>query len=212
MINIKHFRSIMNANKKPHDKWIKDWEQNSEYINHMKVGYKDTDPSRLALGLIKPNSKVLSAGCGCGREVRYLVRNLNCQVTAIDNSENMIKLSQEIEPNALYIKDDITSFDSSESYDYIICLFNTINCLKDLDARRRFCRTSYFNLKPNGKLIIVSKNKYGDMGAFVRSILWRNDFFYNPKQIDNWFIDNQVKINKVKIGNALLIIADKDDK
>ena len=45
----------------------------------MSSGYEPLSAARLALGLVKPDSTVLSIGCGSGREVAFLV-SIGCKV------------------------------------------------------------------------------------------------------------------------------------
>ena len=205
------FKSLIGAFKSnflDYDNWTRSWESNPEYMAFMQKTYEDTDPNRLALGLIAPNSKILSAGCGPGREVKFLV-DLKCEVTGIDHSEKMIELSKKLEPKAVYIVGSIVGFKSKEEFDYVLCLYNTINYLPNFKTRRKFIENSYYNLKKGGKLIIITKHKFSHLGAFLRSIISNKNFCFSPKQIEKWFKGLDFKIKKSKIGDELLIIAEK---
>lgn len=191
------------------DEWTKSWESDREYLGFMLRDYEDTDPDRLALGLIKPKTRVLSCGCGPGREVKFLVQKLKCKVTAIDHSEKMISESKKIEPKAQYIKGSIVNFLFKEKFDYILCLYNTINYLPNFLFRRKFIENSYKNLKKKGKLIIITKHKFSHPGAFLRSLLSNKNFCYSPKQISKWFKALEFKVKKAKINEELLIVAEK---
>src|SRR3989344_6968026 len=127
-MKIKSFISTLKSNFSTTDEWTKSWESNPGYMDFMQKPYEDTDPNRLALGLVKPKSKVLSAGCGPGREVKFLL-DLKCKVLGIDHSEKMIELSRKLEPKAKYIAGSIVNFKSKDKFDYILCLYNTINYL-----------------------------------------------------------------------------------
>lgn len=174
--------------------------------------YKDTQPERLALGLIKLGSKVLSCGCGSGREVKFLVR-LGCEVTAIEKDKRKIKLSKKIEPNAIYYKTDMVTFDKEKEFDYITCLFNTINELKSIDERRSFISNCYGLLKKGGKLLITTTHMFSDLNKLKRKLFGKvdskQDRYYFPSQINRWFQDTEFKVSKIKINRTLLIIAEK---
>tara|TARA_Y100000310_G_scaffold332142_1_gene407155 strand:- start:1129 stop:1752 length:624 start_codon:yes stop_codon:yes gene_type:complete len=207
-MKLKSLISTLKSNFSTTDKWTKSWEENQDYMGFMQESYDDTDPNRLALGLIKPKTQILSAGCGPGREVKFLV-NLECDVLGIDHSEKMIELSQKNEPKAKYIVGSIVNFKSNDKFDYILCLYNTMNYLHNFKARRKFIENSYNNLKQGGKLIIITKHKFSHLGAFLRSIISNKNFCYSPKQIDRWFKDLGFKVKKTKIGDEILIIAEK---
>jgi len=180
-------------------------------IEFMRKGYKGKDSSRLALGLIKPKSKVLSAGCGPGRELEFL-KKINCDVVAIDHDKEMIELSQEIEPRAKYVLGEIYEYEKPDSFDYIVCLFNTLDYLRSEKEVIMFLRKSYDNLKRGGKLIITIGPKNWNLRRFFRAFF---SFKYNRigaqsyKKIMSWFGNLAFKINKVRIGDELLVVARK---
>lgn len=198
------------SNFQSNEEWTKSWESNPEYMKFMIQDYKNTDPNRLALGLIRKKSEVLSAGCGPGREARFLVQELQCKVTAIDHSAKMIELSKKAEPKAKYFVASIVDFKAKEKFDYVLCLYNTINYLPGFSERRIFIKNSYDSLKQGGKLILVTKHKYTHLGAFLRSLLSNKNFCYSPKQILRWFKELRFKLEQTKIGkDSILIIATK---
>ncbi len=198
------------SNFQSNEEWTKSWESNPEYMEFMIQDYKNTDPNRLALGLIKRKSEVLSAGCGPGREAKFLVRELDCKVTAIDHSAKMIALSKKTEPKAEYFVASIVDFKAKEKFDYILCLYNTINYLSGFRERKIFVRNSYNSLKQGGKLILVTKHKYTHLGAFLRALFSNKKFCYSPKQIPRWFQGLRFKLEQTKIGkDAILLVAEK---
>src|SRR3989338_4219045 len=100
-----------------------------KYLNVLKDDYM-MSVMLVALRMVKTNSKVLSVGCGAGREVKYLVRELNCDVTGVDYDPEMISSSKKIEPKAEYFCEDALKFVREGKYDYVVCLWNTVNFLK----------------------------------------------------------------------------------
>ena len=201
-------KNILKYNKRTNAEMHKEWETHQNYIKTLQEDYKLTNPSRLAIGLVKPNSRVLSCGCGAGREVKYLV-SIGCEVVAIDNSLKMLKLSKMNEPNAFYKLVDMITYKEEKRFDYIICLWNTINHLKDLEERKQFIKTCKYNLKDGGNLIIITKHKYTNIASFVRSVLSNKDYYFSPKQIDYWFKNMSMVVSKVNIANNVLIVGEK---
>ena len=112
---VKSLIRILKANLfSDYNGWTKSWEKNPGYMEFMEKDYSLFDPSGIALKFVE-KGKVLSAGCGPGREVKYLV-SLGCKVTAIDHSENMIKASKKLEPKARYILGDIVNYKNKSKF------------------------------------------------------------------------------------------------
>ena len=113
-------KTILKAQFMRYNDWTKSWENDQNYINVLRtIPSNPLSTWRLAMSQIKPYSKVLSAGCGAGREVKYLVRELKCKVVAVDHSKRMIQLSREFEPNAKYILGDMAEFKSRNKFDSV---------------------------------------------------------------------------------------------
>lgn len=131
------------------DEWTLEWEKDENTMKSMQKTDNELNSFNLALALAKSNSRVLSAGCGPGREVKMLVAK-KCKVTAIDRSKNMIDKSRKFEPHAKYLLGDIVNYQNKEKYDQIFCLFNTMNYLGTLERRKEFIGNSFNNLKKKG--------------------------------------------------------------
>ncbi len=136
---------MKNSNKEKASTLAKSSEK---YLDVLKDDYT-LSVMLLALRMVKTNSKVLSIGCGAGREVKYLVNELNCNVTGVDYDEEMIGYSKKIEPKAEYICQDALKFIRKDNYDYVVCLWNTINFLKKSE-RKKLIEVCYKNLKGGG--------------------------------------------------------------
>lgn len=177
--------------------------------NYMEVFKKDyiLGPELLAMGLIKEGSEVLSIGCGAGREVKYLV-NKGCIVTAIDNDKNMIELSKNQEPNVKYLNINALSYIEDNQYDYIICLWNTINYFPK-KWRKLFIKLSYWNLKKNGRLIITTSDIFRHWRCILHNIKYRKRYYYFPNEINYWFKDSGLTREQIKVNRSNLIVARK---
>jgi len=183
---------------------------NKEYSNVLKQDYS-LSPMLLALGLVKPGSTVLSIGCGGGREVKYLVKKLNCKVTGIDYDPEMIKSSEELEPNAEYYCVDALDFVRREKFDYIVCLWNTINFLSKKE-RKKLIRISYTNLKEEGKLILATSHLFQHWRFPLHNLKHRTNYYYFPSEIKWWFKDSKFNVEKIKVGRSNLIVARKEHR
>lgn len=181
--------------------------QNSkEAMSTMIQEYGKEDPSKIALNLIKPESYVLSAGCGAGREVDYLVNVLKCRVVAIDIDENAVKLSKEKTPNAEYLVGDMVNKTFEKKFDYIVCLWNTINYL-NRKSRKKFIDNCYKNLKKEGELILITTHIFTHWRHLPCNIKYRMHYHPFPWEIKQWFKDTKLISSKKRIGGSILIRA-----
>ncbi len=156
-----------------------------EAYNTMLRGYDEKDLSKAALNLIEPRSYVLSAGCGAGREVDYLVKVLKYQVMAIDIDEKALELSKEKTPDAEHMLVDMVDKQFNNKFDYIVCLWNTINYL-DRKSRRVFVETCYTNLKIGGELILTTTHIFSHWRNLLSKIKHRT--IYHPYPWDIYII------------------------
>jgi len=189
------------------EKYSKIAKQDKNYLKLLKEPY-GLSQELLALRLVYPKSLVLSIGCGAGREVKYLVQKIKCKVTAIDYDEEMIKNSKTIEPKAEYLCIDALNFSRKNTYDYIVCLWNTINFL-DKNERKKLIELSYKNLKKDGKLILTTAHLFNCWRFPLHNLKHFSSYYPFPKEINWWFKDTNFKIEKIRIGNSLLVVAQK---
>jgi SAM-dependent methyltransferase len=190
--------------------WTKSWENDTNYIKCLQEDVKDPkNPWIVVINDIEPYSRVLSAGCGAGREVKELVRK-KCDVTAIDLSEKMITLSKKNNPSIKHVLADMIIYKEVKKFDYITCLWNTINFIPNCKLRKKFIENCYENLNKNGRLIITTSHKFSNLSTFLNSIImFTKDYYYSPKQINEWFKDTNFNLEKKEIDNETIIIAKK---
>lgn len=178
-------------------------------MQHYRI--KNEEVHKEAMELIKNKSKVLSCGCGPGREVSNLVRK-ECDVTAIDIQPDVLTESFKKEPGASYYLADMVSFNIDIKFDYIVCLWNTINQI-GFKERKKFILNCYSLLKENGKLIITSQNATSSIRIFLKRTLQgrvQKKYYYKKNQIDKWFRNTKFSYNiKKKEGGHYLIVATK---
>ncbi len=73
-------------------------------------------------GRIQSGQRLLDAGCGSGRNLRFLVK-LGCDCTGIDHSEEHINnLTNEFnEKRVSLVKSSIENYSDSEKFDVVVC-------------------------------------------------------------------------------------------
>ncbi len=77
---------------------------------------------QLFKGSIQANDKILDAGCGSGRNIKWLLQN-QYKVTALDPKEEVIQAlrKQYPEQSDHFFVSSLEDFKSEEQYDFIIC-------------------------------------------------------------------------------------------
>lgn len=197
---------VRNSYKMSYHNWIRSFEKNSRYILDMQLIDETNSNYRFAIDMVQNGSKVLSCGCGAGREVKMLMEK-NCEVTAIDTSKFMIDKSKEMNPDVEHIVGDATRFKREGYYDYIICLFNTINCIGELEDRKRFVKNCYKNLRYGGILIIETCGMTATPKIFLRALLQKHNYYYAPSQIKKWFNGTGFRYEILKRNDGYIIKA-----
>jgi 2-polyprenyl-3-methyl-5-hydroxy-6-metoxy-1,4-benzoquinol methylase len=196
------------TSEKQYKKEMDSFENDETYVAGMTT-IPELNDWRLAIGLVTPKTKVLSCGCGSGREVKYLV-SIGCQVTAIDCSQKMLELSKKIEPRAAYLMQDMLAYTSMPNYDYVLCLNRTINHLPNLEQRKQFVHNAIDNLKHGGRLIISTSHRYSKPAYLLNRLKARGiDYYFSPKQIDKWFQGLYIKVHKINVDGTMIIVAVK---
>lgn len=177
-----------------------------EAYHTMLREYNEKEPAKLALNLLKPGSYVLSAGCGAGREIDYLVNILKCKVVGVDIDEKALELSKKKTPSAKYILGDMVKMKFQKKFDYILCLWNTINYLNRV-SRKIFIETCYENLKEDGELILTTTHIFTHWRFLLSNIKHKTNYHPFPWEINEWFKGSRFKISKTSMGSGILIRA-----
>ena len=121
--------------------------------------YSSYNPDDIQLNVLNniKGKRVLSLGCGAGREVKLLVENNN-NVVAVDISDVMIEKSKAIEPKGEYFCEDAVTFAEKNKdglkFDYIIGLYSFLGYIPKQD-RRRLIDNLLSMLKDNGMIIFT---------------------------------------------------------
>lgn len=176
--------------------------------NTMCYFYKEDDVSKIGLSYIIPGSYVLSAGCGAGREMDFLINKLKCMAIGIDLDRKALSLSKAKIPNAEHILGDMVKMRFEKKFDYIVCLWNSINYLKRKE-RKRFVETCYSNLKHGGDLIIVTTHTFSHWRHLLCNIKYKRYYHPSPWEIKGWFKDTQFEVFIKRKGKNVIVLAKK---
>lgn len=102
------------------------------WTHQMKGSDYGMNYMRKAMGLSKERSKVLDIGCGStGRTIGEAIKN-GFEITGIDISSEMIRITKEKYPDADLIVEDFATFDSPHGFDLIIAWDSLFHAPKDL--------------------------------------------------------------------------------
>lgn len=96
--------------------------------------------------------RVLELGCGTGSLTRLLIER-GAVVTAVDQSEVMLRRAQKRAPRATFERSEITVYQPRESYDWVLFSF----VLHELDepSRRRAFDLARGAVRPGGAIAII---------------------------------------------------------
>lgn len=126
-----------------------------EYVSEHQ-SYASEDKNLCEILKLKKNRKVLSMGCGAGREVKML-KAMGMKITAVDIDADMINSSKKMEPRANYKKEDIIQFlereREREKYDYVLGLYNFLCGISR--PKRQFLIDKSFELLTKRGIILL---------------------------------------------------------
>jgi len=152
---------------------------------------------------LKEGDKVLDLMCGYGRHALELAGK-GIKVTAVDNLPdyiNEIRTTAEKEKVEIHaVQSDVLAFSTSEQFDLVICMGNSINFFNAEDTTRLLKNISFF-LKPAGHLLInswslaeiVIKNfkERSESEIGDKKIIAEQQFLFHPARLEvkSTFID-----------------------
>ena len=104
-------------------------------------------------------SILLSIGCGTCNHERILA-NEGYKVFATDKSNEMLKVAKKKSKKNLFLFSNLEDIPRDVNIQFVISLFNVVNCLKDIDDLILFFKIIYKFLPDNGGLFFESWNLY----------------------------------------------------
>lgn len=131
------------------------------------------DPNLEIINELKSGKKVLSLGCGGGREVKELTRRKH-KITAIDISKKMIDSSKKIEPCADYYCADAVEFSRANKnkvkFDYILGLYAFLGYI-DNNYRQELVENLMSMLEKDGILIFELRRVTESPKYFFKALI-----------------------------------------
>lgn len=155
-----------------------------------------------------PNSKILDAGCGGGRNIVWFLRN-NFDVFGIDQNVDAVahcrQLTKELSPNLSSENFQISPVEkipfSDNSFDLVISSA-VLHFAKDENHFHQMFDEMWRVLLPNGILFVRLAS---DIGIENRIELIDGRRYLLPDGSERFLVDEQMLINKTKAVNGVLL-------
>lgn len=116
------------------------------------------DPTKKALWLRElivnhhPAAKsILELACGTGSILVVLAKDYD--VTGLDNSAGMLEVARGKLPEADFIEANMADFNTGQSYDVVLCVYDSINHLLQFSEWQSLFANTAKHLNPNGLFI-----------------------------------------------------------
>lgn len=126
-------------------------------------------------------SSLLELGCGTGSILARLTSIPS--LTGLDLSPEMLAVAREKAPGARLIEGDMKAFALEETFDIVICVFDTLNHLLSFDDWQLMFGTVHDHLKEAG-LFIFDVNTLGELRRLGEEPPWVYDFDQGVAIID----------------------------
>ncbi len=144
-------------------------------------------------------NKTLDLACGVGRHSRGLSK-LGFQTFGVDQSKNMLKIAKKLDSKTNYKHADIRKFSLKNKVDIAFCLWTTYNYLSTQKDFRQFLNCVHDSLKPNGFLILESRNFFKKSNKLEFKRRFHQDSRYDIEL----FIRKRINLNN-KIQDAIYV-------
>lgn len=138
------------------------------------------------------NPLILDLGCGSGVFLKFL--SFYGETYGIDNSEEMLSLASEKNPEAkLFLLNILNLKNLNISFDFIISTFDVFNYLRDFEEFSKGLKEVYNSLNKGGKFIFDIHTPYK-----VENMLKKEVYAYDDDDISYiWFTsptDNELEV------------------
>ena len=127
-----------------------------------------------AIDIHRPDpATLLELGCGTGSILARL--DTGAQLTGLDRSPQMLEIAAAKVPGAQLIEGDMTSFDLGRRFDVVICVFDSVNHLLDVEAWVSLFANVHRHLAEGG-LFVLDVNTVGELHRLGEELPWTYDF------------------------------------
>lgn len=138
------------------------WDDNTANLGQAII---NTNARLAALGEVRPNDRVLDAGCGVGGSAIFLAKTVGCSVTGITLSERQVKTATQFAQ-----QNKVASFVQFRQMDYTKTAFSdahfdvvwAIESMQTALDKGLFLQEMARVLKPGGRLLVADVFKQGD--------------------------------------------------
>lgn len=144
-------------------------------------------------------SNVLDLGCGTGRIDAMLASQAN-NITAVDLSNQMIEVAKQTinNKNCRFEVADMTTYRSSESFDLVLCICDSLNYVLGFQNQVKVLESAYYHLKNNGTFIFDIHSEY------KMNVLFK-DYLEEEENEDFYFYWKVKKTGEYQITHYVII-------
>jgi len=143
---------------------------------------------------------LLELGCGTGAVLAGLGSGLSR--TGIDVSERMLAHARRRCPDVRLVTGDITDFDLHETFDVVICVFDTLNHVTTLEGWASVFANAAAHLRDNG-LFVFDLNTVGRLRDLGDMAPWVYDFDGHTLVMDVDFSDDPLATWDIRVFERL---------
>ena len=143
---------------------------------------------------------LLELGCGTGAVLAGLGSGLSR--TGIDVSERMLAHARRRCPDVRLVTGDITDFDLHETFDVVICVFDTVNHVTTLEGWASVFANAAAHLRDNG-LFVFDLNTVGRLRDLGDMAPWVYDFDGHTLVMDVDFRDDPLANWDIRVFERL---------
>jgi len=162
------------------------------------------------LSLIGENKKILDVGCGTGNHAAILSKRSDF-IHGIDISSDMIKIAKKkycFVKNLKFEKTSVEAYLSKTDirYDAVICMFNVVNHISNLEDLMIFINSCARLLKPNGYIIFDCWNSI----ACAIEKPWKNSIDHKIINGEICKVSSFTEVNLMASVASIKIFADAE--
>lgn len=143
----------------------------------------------------KSHGCLLEIGCAFGYFLQIASKNF--KTYGVDLNHQITKLAKKNSPNSQIFTGDLTKIRFKKEFFDVICMFDTIEHLKNPDV---YLKKIYTLLKPGGIIVIET----GDIGSWLAKIQGSRWRLITPPTHLNYF--SNVTLNKILVKNSFQVI------
>lgn len=136
--------------------------------------------------------KLCELACGTGN-ISLNMSKLGYDVTGVDMSKNMLAMAEEKfagrnRHNSRFLNHDMVTYSSKSSFDVVICTYDSINYIPDVDLLKQFFRSVFSSLKPGGIFVFdasLESNSLSDSSLFIQRGKYRGIYYQRRSAYDS---------------------------